>query len=64
LIAVPKEQATIGRMREWRARGWTLRQVADELNASGTPTKRAVGRWHAQTVKNIVASDLDVRETA
>jgi hypothetical protein len=61
---VPEEQATIGRMREWRARGWTLCQVADELNALGTPTKRSAGRWYAQTVKNIVGSDLYERATA
>ena len=64
LTAVPEEQAMIGRMKEWRAAGWTLRQVANELNSSGTPTKRAVGKWHPQTVKDIVGSDQYRRETA
>jgi site-specific DNA recombinase len=58
LAPVAEEQATIDRMKQWRAGGWTLRRVADELNESGTPTKRGVGRWHAQTVKDILGSDL------
>jgi site-specific DNA recombinase len=58
LTTVPEEQAMIGRMKEWRAAGWSLRQVANELNSSGTPTKRAAGKWHPQTVKDIVGSDL------
>jgi DNA invertase Pin-like site-specific DNA recombinase len=64
LMAEPEEQATIDRMREWRTSGWTLRQVADELNSAGTPTKRAAGRWHPQTVKNILGNDLCGRKTA
>jgi DNA invertase Pin-like site-specific DNA recombinase len=64
LIAVPEEQVTIGRMKEWRAHGWTLRQVADELNVSGTPTKSGTGRWHAETVRGIIGSDLHANEAA
>jgi hypothetical protein len=51
-------------MKEWRAGGWTLRRIADELNLSGTPTKSGVGRWHPQTVKDIIESDLHEREAA
>jgi hypothetical protein len=58
LTAAPEEQAIIDRMREWRAGGWTLRQVADELNATSTPTKRSAGKWHPQTVKNILGNSL------
>jgi DNA invertase Pin-like site-specific DNA recombinase len=64
LIAVPEEQVTIGRMKQWRASGWTLRQVAHELNVSGTRTKSGAGRWHPQTVKDIVESDLHRGEGA
>jgi site-specific DNA recombinase len=63
LTEVPEEQATIERMKQWRASGWTLRRIADELNSSATPTKRGTGKWHAQTVKDIVESDLH-REAA
>jgi DNA invertase Pin-like site-specific DNA recombinase len=64
LTPVPEEQAAIERMKQWRAGGWTLRRVADELNASGTPTKRGVGKWHAETVRAILDSDLHRREAA
>jgi site-specific DNA recombinase len=58
LTAVADEQAIIDRMKEWRSSGWTLRQVADELNLTSTPTKRAAGRWHAETVRNILRNNL------
>jgi DNA invertase Pin-like site-specific DNA recombinase len=64
LIAVDAEQAAIGRMREWRACGWTFRRIARELNAADTPTKTGVGRWHPQTIKDIVESDLQPSEAA
>lgn len=41
---------SIGRMRE---AGMTFRQMADELNASGTKTARG-GDWHPMTVRNLV----------
>ena len=47
LTPVPEEQAAIDRMKQWRASGWTLRRVAEELNAAGPPTKSGMGRWHA-----------------
>jgi DNA invertase Pin-like site-specific DNA recombinase len=63
LMPVPEEQATIDLMKQWRAGGWTLRQIAEQLNSLGTPTKRK-GKWHAQTVKDIVGSDLHGSEAA
>jgi hypothetical protein len=41
-----------------------LRAIASALNSSGTPTKRGTGKWHAQTVKDILDSDLHRREAA
>jgi DNA invertase Pin-like site-specific DNA recombinase len=64
LRAIPEEQETIARMRHWRAGGWTLRRIADELNASGTRTKSGAGKWHAETVRAIVESDQHAREAA
>ena len=37
-----------------RAGAGTLREVADALNARGIPTARG-GRWHAMTVRNVLA---------
>lgn len=42
---------TVSRM---MAAGMTFRQMADELNTSGTKTARG-GEWYATTVKNLVA---------
>jgi len=64
LIAVYAEQAAIGLMRKWRACGWTFRRIARELDAAGTPTKSGAGRWHPQTIKDIVESELHSSEAA
>jgi site-specific DNA recombinase len=64
LVPLPAEQSVIATMKAWRDAGWTLRAIASALNLSGTPTKRGAGKWHAQTVKDIVESDLHGREAA
>jgi len=64
LVLLPVEQSVIATMKAWRDAGWTLRAIAGELNSSGIPTKRGAGRWHAQTVKDIMDSDLHSREAA
>lgn len=38
-IAEPKEQAVMAKMREILAQGFTLREIADELNAQGFDTR-------------------------
>lgn len=45
---VPEE--TRSRVRLMRARGWTLRRIAEELNAEGVPAGRG-GRWHPESVR-------------
>lgn len=40
LIADPAEQSVIARVREARARGVTLREIADELRAAGITTRK------------------------
>jgi DNA invertase Pin-like site-specific DNA recombinase len=55
LLPEPEEQAVINRARMLRANGWTLRRIADTLNAENIPTKTGKA-WQAQTVKNIVES--------
>jgi DNA invertase Pin-like site-specific DNA recombinase len=64
LIAVDPEQAAINRMKEWRACGWTFRRIARELDAGGTPTKSGAERWHPQTIKDIVETELHSGEAA
>ena len=48
------ERETIGRITVLRAEGRTLREIARVLDAEGRKTKRG-GRWHAQTVANVLA---------
>ena len=45
-------------MRQWRADGWTLRRISDELNERGEPTAQGGARWYPATVR----SAIDVRE--
>ena len=68
LLARPRSRRLVATERwehaEWRASGWTFRRIAKELDAAGTPTKSGAGRWHPQTVKDIVESDLHSSEAA
>jgi site-specific DNA recombinase len=48
------EQAVLGRIRERRAAGCTLREIAAQLTADGVPTKKARGAWTHQAVGKIV----------
>lgn len=53
LVAIPQEQDAITRILDLRDQGRTLREIAAELTSRGIETKRG-GRWHIQTVKNIL----------
>jgi DNA invertase Pin-like site-specific DNA recombinase len=48
------EAEVIGFLKAWRASGYTLRQMAAELNRLGYPTKRGGRMWHAATVGRIL----------
>ncbi|MBO9539670.1 recombinase family protein [bacterium] len=54
LVAIPQEQEAITLILDLRGQGHTLREIAAELTRRGIGTKRG-GRWHVQTVKNILA---------
>ena len=54
LVPVPAEQRTLARIRELRAAGQSIRQIADTLTAEGYTSKRG-GRWHVETVRRILA---------
>jgi hypothetical protein len=45
-------------IKQIRAGGASLRQMAAELNARGIKTARG-GKWHATTVRNILAATND-----
>jgi DNA invertase Pin-like site-specific DNA recombinase len=44
------------RIRGMRGRDMSLRAIADKLNADGVPTAHGGARWHASTVKAVLAN--------
>ena len=63
LIPNSREQEIVRMVKRWRESGWTLRQIAEELNRLGVPTKQAVSgkkvtRWYASTVRYLLANKL------
>lgn len=55
LEEVPEELATVDRIRELRAQGLVLRDIAAQLEAEGRKTKRGGTTWHSQTVNRILS---------
>ncbi len=56
-VLVPnlEEQSTLRTMAAWRAAGWSLKRIADELNASGRKSK--LGRqWQCGNVDSVLKS--------
>ena len=53
----PEEQKTVAMIKKLRKKGYTLRQIADELNRMTVPTKQG-GRWYASTVNYILRNSL------
>ena len=41
-------------MRRWRADGWTLQRIADELNRRSTPTAQKGKKWYPGTVQSAI----------
>ena len=44
----------VQRIRDARNAGMSLRQIADRLNADGTPTAHGGARWWASTVRSVL----------
>ena len=68
LIPNTGEQEIVKRVKNWREGGWTLREIANELNRLGVPTKQAMSRqkltrWYASTVRYLLANKLYEAET-
>lgn len=58
LVAVEAEQAVIRHMAELKKAGYTLREIAGELNGDGIASKSG-GRWYASSVRNCLTSSLN-----
>ena len=48
-------QTVVRRIKLQRARGDSLRKIAEDLNDSGVPTAQGGARWYAATVRGILA---------
>lgn len=55
LVEEPGEQSVLARIREWRASGETLREIATRLTTENVPTKEGNAAWTHQAVGKIVA---------
>jgi hypothetical protein len=53
---VPK--AIVRRIQRQRARGDTLRAIADSLNQDTVPTAQGGAQWYAATVRGVLARSL------
>ncbi len=67
LVPNTREQEIIKRVKSWRAEGRSLRKIANELNETGIPTKRAATvsretRWYASTVSYLLKNELYLAE--
>jgi site-specific DNA recombinase len=53
VVEVPRELVVVRRIRQLRALGHTVREIAELLQEEDAPTKRG-GRWHPTTVQRIL----------
>lgn len=54
LVVNPAEQLVLARVREQRSAGFTLREIASDLDDEGVPTKRGGARWSAKVVRTLL----------
>ena len=47
-------QAVVRRIQRQRARGDSLRKIADDLNEDGVPTAQGGAQWYAATVRHVL----------
>ena len=57
LVKVASEYEAIALVKELKANGATLQQIADELNTQGIKTKRG-GQWYPTTIKNLLSREV------
>lgn len=63
LTANEKEQSIVKSVQAWHEAGWSLRKIANELNNTKVPTKRAgtkakATKWYASTVRYLLTNPL------
>jgi site-specific DNA recombinase len=54
LVAIPEEQAILGRIKDCRAAGLSYRAIAEALTADGVATKKGRGAWNHNTIAGIL----------
>src|SRR5262245_65754125 len=47
-------EAVVRRIQRHRARGDSLRKIADDLNEAGVPTAQGGAKWYAATVRHVL----------
>jgi len=57
LVKVASEYEAIALVKELKASGATLQQIADELNTQSIKTKRG-GQWYPTTIKNLLSREV------
>jgi site-specific DNA recombinase len=57
LVPLVDEMAVVQLIRARREDNWSLRMIADALNADKVPAKKG-GRWYARTLKNILENSI------
>jgi len=57
LVPIDEEQVIVAEIRDMRADGMTLREIAEGLNNRGIVGKRG-GKYHASTIKAVLANSL------
>lgn len=53
LVSDEAEQTTLGRIKRWRAAGWTNGAIARQLNNEGQPCRGKY--WHRETIRRALA---------
>src|SRR5262245_31280702 len=48
-------QTVVRRIQRQRARGDSLRKIAEDLNGAGVPTAQGGARWYAATVRHVTS---------
>jgi DNA invertase Pin-like site-specific DNA recombinase len=57
LVPLVDEMAVVHLIRQRREDNWSLRMIADALNADRVPAKKG-GLWYARTLKNILENNI------
>lgn len=57
LVVNSYELGVVRQIQEWRANGYTLRAIANRLNATKVPAKKD-GQWFASTIRQILGNPI------